>query len=619
MAFSSRLQSFGRTLSAMVMPNIGAFIAWGLITALFIPNGWLPNEHLAKIGEPMMKYLLPLLIAWTAGSNVSGVRGGVCGAIATLGVIAGSNVPMFIGAMIMGPLAGWCVKEFDAKVGSKVKAGFEMLVNNFSLGIIGMLLSILGFLVIGNVVEWLTGILKLAVEALISHKLLPLAALFVEPGKVMFLNNAINHGICDVIGVQQVQELGKSIIFLIETNPGPGLGVLLAIWAFGKGAAKDSAPGAVIIHFLGGIHEIYFPYILAQPLLIASTILGSASALLFYSLTGAGLVAPASPGSIIAILAMAPKGQTLLVAAGVILAALVSFIVSVPIIKLSSSKVSADNAAVSGLSESAEAAEVKDDGSLRKIVFACDAGMGSSALGATRFKSRLMKIGRSDIVCTNSAIDSLPEDAGLVICQRALGDRTAKVVASRSFAGGKPEILCIGDFLSDPQLDDLLNSIEKGPDASETADPAIFTKPASASDILLLENIRVGLGGESKEEAIARAGSLLVSGGYVEAEYVPAMLEREKETTTYMGMGIAIPHGTSEAKKSVRRSGIVVLQYPEGVEFGDEKAHLVIGLAGAGDEHLEILAKISSALDDETVLQKLFTTTSPQDIYDTLK
>ena len=94
-----RIQQFGRSLSAMVMPNIGAFIAWGFITALFIPAGWWPDENLAKIGEPMMTYLLPLLIAFTAGYNVYEHRGGVIGVIATTGVIAGSSIPMFIGAM----------------------------------------------------------------------------------------------------------------------------------------------------------------------------------------------------------------------------------------------------------------------------------------------------------------------------------------------------------------------------------------------------------------------------------------------------------------------------------------------------------------------------------------
>ncbi|MDR2247557.1 MAG: PTS mannitol transporter subunit IIBC, partial [Treponema sp.] len=132
------VQKVGRSLSAMVMPNLGAFIAWGLITALFIATGWIPNEKLAGMVDPMLKYLLPLLIGYTGGKLVGGgVRGGVVGSIATMGVIMGASIPMFLGAMIAGPLGGWGIKKFDEAVEGKVPAGFEMLVNNFSAGILG--------------------------------------------------------------------------------------------------------------------------------------------------------------------------------------------------------------------------------------------------------------------------------------------------------------------------------------------------------------------------------------------------------------------------------------------------------------------------------------------------
>ena len=332
------LQNLGRSLSVMVMPNIGAFIAWGFIMALFIPNGWMPNEKLAQLGDPMMKYLLPLLIGYTAGSMVHGVRGGVTGAIATAGVIVGSDIPMFIGAMIMGPLGGWCIKKFDSWTKGKIGEAFVVLVDNFSVGIIGFALALIAFLLIGGIVVWLTTILKVAVEWLIVKKLLPLVSVLMEPAKVMFLNNAINHGIFDVLGVEQVREMGSSIIFLIETNPGPGFGVLLACSIFGDKMEKQSAPGAAVIHFLGGIHEIYFPYVLSRPALLIAPILGSFSALLFYTFTGTGLVAPAAPGSVIAILAMAPKGKFLAVLAGMLIAPAVSFIVASPILKIARKK-----------------------------------------------------------------------------------------------------------------------------------------------------------------------------------------------------------------------------------------------------------------------------------------
>ena len=263
-----QIQKFGRALSGMVMPNIGAFIAWGFVTALFIPSGWWPNTQMARLVDPMLTYLLPLLIAYTAGRNVAGERGGVIGAIAAMGVIVGSDIPMFIGAMVMGPLGGYTIRWFDKLTQGRIKAGFEMLVSNFSIGILGMLLAILGYWVIGGAVTGLTLLVSNGVEVVIRHGLLPLVSLLVEPSKVLFLNNALNHGIFSPIGIEQARETGQSIMFLLETNPGPGLGVLLACWFFGRGNMRQSAPGAVIIQFCGGIHEIYFPYILARPALI---------------------------------------------------------------------------------------------------------------------------------------------------------------------------------------------------------------------------------------------------------------------------------------------------------------------------------------------------------------
>lgn len=223
--FKIKVQSFGRFLSNMVMPNIGAFIAWGIITALFIPTGWLPNETLAKLVGPMITYLLPLLIGYTGGRLVGGDRGGVVGAITTMGVIVGADMPMFLGAMIAGPLGGWAIKKFDVWVDGKIKSGFEMLVNNFSAGIIGMILAILAFLGIGPAVEVLSKLLAAGVNFMVAHDMLPLASIFVEPAKILFLNNAINHGIFSPLGIQQSHDLGKSIFFLIEANPGP-------VWAF---------------------------------------------------------------------------------------------------------------------------------------------------------------------------------------------------------------------------------------------------------------------------------------------------------------------------------------------------------------------------------------------------
>ncbi|MBQ6301569.1 MAG: PTS mannitol transporter subunit IICBA [Bacteroidales bacterium] len=592
------VQRFGRSLSAMVMPNIGAFIAWGLITAMFIPGGWLPNEHLAKMVSPMLKYLLPTLIAFTAGKNVSGYRGGVAGAVAAMGVIIGTDTPMFLGAMIMGPIAGWCVKKFDNLVKGKVGAGFEMLVDNFSLGIIAMLLAITGYLLIGGVVEGLSNALGSGVNWMLKHKLNPLLSLIVDPAKVVFLNNAVNHGIMTPLGIQQAAEMGHSMLFLVDPNPGPGLGILLACWVFGKGMTKQSAPGAAVIQLFGGIHEIYFPYVLARPLLLLPVIIGNICALSFFTLTDFGLVAPASPGSLISIILMSPRGRTLIGILGVFIATAISFLLAIPIIKARPD--------FQGENENAptteDGASIKPlPGTIRKIVFACDAGMGSSALGATRFKARLMKNGLGSITCTNSAVDSIPDDADIVVCQSNLADRVHG-----------HEVVRITNFISDPALDSLLGRLGKGTAKKEEAEE-------KETGVLRIKNILTGLPSEPKEDAILRAGHMLEASGYVESGYAESMLEREKVASTYMGMGLAIPHGTSETKALVRESGIVVLQYPDGVDFGEEKARLVIGIAGAGDAHLDILAKISSALDDEEVLERLSVTSDPEDILKTLE
>lgn len=605
------IQKFGKFLSAMVMPNIGAFIAWGFITALFIEAGWIPNERLATLVDPMLKYLIPTLIAFQGGRMVGGDRGGVMGAVATLGVIAGSEQTMLIGAMAMGPFAGFVIKKFDKAVEGKIPAGFEMLVNNFSVGIFGMILAIIGYYLIGPVMATILAILTAGVEILVTNKLLPFVAIFVEPAKVLFLNNAINHGIFTPIGIEQAAETGKSIMYMLEANPGPGLGVLLAYWVFSKDkVTKSSAPGAVIIHFFGGIHEIYFPYVLMNPVIIIAPIVASIVTIFYYSIMGAGLVGPASPGSIIAFLAVAPKGETLKVLIGVVLAAAISFVVASPIVKLSGNK-NLDEATDKMKNMKAEAKGLaKANGEIKKIVFACDAGMGSSAMGATKFRNRIAPLNLG-ITVINTSVDNVPADADVVVCQAVLQDR-AKASAPQA------ELITIGNFLADPNLDALYASLEaKASGAGEQPAAEVKAETATATTnngIMVAAGIKTGQASVSKEEAITAAGKLLHELGYVNESYIPAMLEREKTVSTYMGLGVAIPHGTSEAKDEVKKTGIVLLQYPEGVDFGDEKAYLVFGIAGIGNEHLDLLAKIGTVIEEEENLDKLKKATTPGEI-----
>ncbi|MEE0568184.1 MULTISPECIES: PTS mannitol transporter subunit IICBA [unclassified Clostridium] len=602
-----KIQKFGKFLSGMVMPNIGAFIAWGFITAFFIASGWFPNEKLAGLVDPMLKYLLPILVGYTGGKVVAGVRGGVIGSIATMGVIVGADIPMFIGAMIMGPLSGYIIKKFDKAVEGKVPAGFEMLVNNFSVGIIGMILAIVGFYAVGPFVVMMTGVLKGGVEFIISKGLLPLVSIFIEPAKVLFLNNAINHGIIGPIGIEQAQNMGKSIMFLLESNPGPGLGVLLAYWMCSKGAMKESAPGAAIIHALGGIHEIYFPYVLMNPLLLLAPIAGSAAGILVFSIFKVGLVATPSPGSIFAILALAPKGEMLGVLLGILAAAAVSFLVAAPLVKKAANNMEDETKEESNLESNVDV--IKRD-VINKIVFACDAGMGSSAMGATKFRNRIKKLGLN-IEVTNSSVDTIPSDADLVVSHVKLIERAKK-------NSPQAEHVFIENFLQDKKLDELFNSLQARTNGNvKVAKEVAATNEiveAKETSILNKNNIVLGLESVSKEEAIKRVGEILAKEGYVKEEYIQAMLEREEIVSTYIGMGVAIPHGVGEAKKEVKKSGIAVLQYPNGIKFGDEVAYLVVGIAGVGDEHLTILSNIAMSLEDEGLVEKLRKTYDVNDI-----
>ncbi|NGZ77905.1 PTS mannitol transporter subunit IICBA [Saccharibacillus alkalitolerans] len=636
------VQKFGRFLSAMVMPNIGAFIAWGLITALFIPTGWWPNEDLGSLVGPMITYLLPLLIAYSGGKMVADHRGGVLGAIAVMGVIVGApDTPMFLGAMAMGPLAGWVIKQFDRAIEGKIPAGFEMLVNNFSAGIIGGALAIGGYYGVGPLFDAFTSILESGVQTIVNWGLLPLVSIFVEPAKILFLNNAINHGIFTPLGSDQVADIGKSIFYLIESNPGPGLGVLLAYWVFAKGSIKSSAPGAIVIHFLGGIHEIYFPYVLMRPVLILSVILGGMAGVFTFVATGAGLSGAASPGSIIALMLVSPKGGHLAVLAGVVVAAVVSFLVSAFFLR----NYKADDEELARAREASQAMKgskpgaaassaagttVRVNGKVEKIVFACDAGMGSSAMGASSFRKKVKAAGLP-INVTNTAIENIPSDADIVVTQQNLTDR------ARAKAPNAHHV-SIDNFINNPVYEDLIEELK----ASQSGDsPAERNTTATAdaqwdidnaldkaapgagagvvhSDILRKENIRLGLPSVSKEEAIREAGRLLSASGYVKPGYVDAMIEREGVASTYIGNGVAIPHGVGTAKNEIDNSGIVVLQYPNGVEFEAGTAYLVIGIAGARGEHLKILTKIAEAIEDESTVQRLANTKDVNDIYNTL-
>ncbi|MHC6591884.1 PTS mannitol transporter subunit IICBA [Arthrobacter sp. C152] len=651
------VQKFGTFLSGMIMPNIGAFIAWGIITALFIEKGWLPVPQLGGFGEtggkpniglvgPMITYLLPLLIGYTGGKMVYDVRGGVVGAIGTMGVIVGAGIPMFIGAMIMGPLGGWTMKKIDSIWDGKIRPGFEMLVNNFSAGIWGALLALLGFYGISPLVTAFSTAAGNFVQFLVQNGLLPLTSIFIEPAKVLFLNNAINHGVLTPLGVQQSLEQGKSILFLLEANPGPGLGILLAYMFFGRGAAKASAPGAAIIQFLGGIHEIYFPYVLMRPLLILGAIAGGMTGIATLAITNSGLVAPAAPGSIFAVLAQTSRDSYFGVILSVVLAATVSFLVSSLILRTTKhsdevdlgdatsrmeqmkGKKSSVASTLTGAGGGAGAATGGGVGVLagpvRNIVFACDAGMGSSAMGASVLRNKIKAAGFPDVKVTNASIANLTDTYDVVITHQDLTERAKPATSSAVHYS-------VDNFMSSPRYDEIVELVresntEGAPDAGTSqgahaagapvdAAPAAAAPPAPAGgEVLARESVVLNGSAATRDAAIDEAGQLLLARGAVDEGYIAAMHEREASVSTYMGSFLAIPHGTNAAKDHIRKSAVSVIRYPEGIDWNGKEVKFVVGVAGINNEHLHILSSIAKVFTNKEQVARLEAATTEDEV-----
>lgn len=607
-----RIRKFGGHMSGMVMPNLGAFVGWGLLAALFIPTGWIPNEKLNEMVGPILNYLLPLLIGYTAGYNIHGQRGGVIGAFTTMGVIVGSDITMFSGAMIMGPFSSWLLKKFDHAVEGKIKPGFEMLINNFSLGILGFALAILGYLIIGPVVNAIIAFLTAGINFLIAKKLIPLLAVFMCPAQVLFLNNAVNHGIISPIAFAQAQEAGKSLMFLLDSNCGPLLGTLCSIAVFGKGKAKETAPMAMFIAGIAGIGEVYFPFILANPIMIFATMSGLATSLLLLVVLGGGLVGMPSPGSLINIALMTPKdaavANVLAIGAGFAVALLIgSFILKT----IGSPEEEAD-LAVAGIDMGTKTAKPEaalkkhkpsSGGAIRYIIVACDSGMGSSAMGASVLKNRLQKEGYKDIKVKNSSASRIDPDADMIITLEGLIER-----AKLSVDNTGREFLAINNFLKEADYDRALEVIEDR-NGKEKAKP-----------ILSEENIALNVKVKDKEEAIRYAGKILVENAYTTPKYIEHMMERERRFSVYIGNHLAIPHGIESSDSEIYTSGLSVVQIPEGVDFGDGNiAYVVIGIAGKDGTHLNMLSNIALICAEEENIEKMRHAENKQEIMELLK
>ncbi|GAB3850982.1 PTS mannitol transporter subunit IICBA [Nesterenkonia populi] len=659
------IQKVGSFMSGMVMPNIPALIAWGIATAIivnvseFTEDGWAPTNALDGVIYPIIHYLLPILIAMQGGRMVYDTRGAVVGAVAAVGTIAGSDffidqlnetlpeaeeleyVHMFIGAMIMGPLAAWLMKKIDAIWDGKIRPGFEMLVNMFSAGILGFIMLVVGFFLLAPPINWLMETLGSAVEWLVDNNLLPLTSLLIEPAKVFFLNNAINHGVLTPLGTQQADAEGSSILFLLEANPGPGLGLLLAFTVFGVGAARATAPGAALIHFVGGIHEVYFPYVLMKPALLVAVIAGGATGVTTNMLLEVGLQAPAAPGSIIAIYLQSAGGgvgNVVGVTLSWVLSAAVTFAVAALILikdrkkdlasedKFTSAVAKTEAAKgkksehLANLAAGAGAVPAAASAKIQTIYFACDAGMGSSAMGASVLRKKMKEAGITDIDITNKAIPNLPGDADLVITQQQLTDRAR---------GQEPDAVhvSVDSFMNAPEYDEVVelvrSSREESPAAEESSAPAAHAEAEGgvATETAVLTPARVTIVSDTatQDQALQQANEILVSAGAVTEDYLQAMRDREATVSTFMGNELAIPHGTNEAKDAVKASALSVTRYDGGVDWSGDQVSFVIGIAGVGDEHLQILSRIAELFAEESQVQKLKEASTEEEIFQMLQ
>ncbi|QIQ42128.1 MAG: PTS mannitol transporter subunit IICBA [Buchnera aphidicola (Microlophium carnosum)] len=616
-----KTQNFGQFLSNMIMPNISIFITWGMMTALFMPLGWQPNKILEPLISSIIFYLLPILIGYTGGSLIANSRGGLVGSITTIGVITSTNIPMLLGGMIAGPLGGWAIKYFDKKIENKIKYGFEMLVNNFSIAIFGIILAVISFFTIGPFIEWISLSLGELIKILVSYNLLPLTSIIIEPAKIFFLNNVINHGIFSPLGIQDTLDKHSSIFFLIESNPGPGLGVLIAWFFFGKGELSKSSGAASVIEFLGGVHEIYFPYVLIKPKLIISLILGGMSGIFMLVLLHGGLISAASPGSILSILAMTPKGCYFSNIISVFCSFIISFISASILLKYNFYTIKnkqntikeCNNYLNSNLLQ--DSSNVFEFSKVKTIIVACDAGMGSSAMGASILRKKIKNANLTHISVLNMAINVLPKNADLVITHQSLTHRAQEYAPYAQH-------ISLKNFLNSNFYDNLVQKLvkniiclEKDINLDQNFNTVNINKKQKLHNLFQLseKNIVLNQHANNKEEAINIVGQNLVKQGYVKSDYINSMLEREKIASTWLGESIALPHGTIESKDSILRTGIIFCQFPKGVHFGEDVndiAYLVIGIAAKNDEHIMVVSNITNALDNKDTIKILSNTTN---------
>jgi PTS system mannitol-specific IIC component len=583
-------------MSKVIMANIGIFMAIGIMNVLFSKTGWFPDPRMQLVVMLISRYLLPAMIGYTSGKFIGGDNGGLAGALASIGVVAGSGVAsvLLLGPLVSGVMTGYLIKGFNKYKEGRIKPGFEMLANNFALGVVAILVTFINIILSKPVPNFFNYLLIEKFMKTAMSGPLPLMSAVIEPAKIFFLNNIINHGLLSPIGIQQSIHTGKSIFFLMETNPGPGFGVLLAIFLMEN---KKSVLSNMVIQFLGGIHEVYFPYVLKRLFLVIPLIAGGMTGTYIFSLLGSGLSSPASPGSVLTLLALAPRGNAFSILIGILFSSLVSFLLASVLLKIADKK----NQSIV-VKENGKIEELTLPQTVSRIAVVCDAGLGSSVMGANILK-RLVKTSGLPIEVVHSSIRNLDPEFDMVITHEKLVTRVEEL-------GYGIPCLVLDDFVDTELYQNLVDRLSNSPIPNQK-------EPLKAPEFLERAGIQTGLDSVSYQDAIKDIGKKLLELGYIKEEYTDAMLEREAMFSTYIGNHVAIPHGTIEQQVHVINPGIVIFQYPQGVEFQNGGvANLVIGIASKPDTHMNIVSYIADIIEDEELIDHLYTTDNSDEIYD---
>ncbi|HWO98518.1 MAG TPA: PTS sugar transporter subunit IIA [Bacillus sp. (in: firmicutes)] len=595
----------GRFISRMVFKNMVVLIILGIIRVGFSSVGWWPNQEIYQIATLMVYYFIPVLFAYTAGQMMGKHRGGVVAAIVMFVLVAqnSTDIPLILPALVVGPTAGYSIKKISQWLEGRIPTGFELLLNNIIDGIVIIIFTFIGVYGVNTVFMEAMDLVLHTLELLSQSGYIPLIALIIEPSKALFFNSVINHGILEPLGIQQAHEYGKSILFLLETNPGPGFGLLLGCYFYLNSKEKETVKAALPVHVLGGIHEVYFPYALMKPLLIVPLILGGIAGNFIFYLFDAGLAATPSPGSIIMLLVMAVKGSHAAVFAGFLVSAVVSFCGTALVLIYDKKR------------QGANQTEVRDDDMLippraeekkmeiKNIIFACDAGMGSSAMGAAALQKRLKQEGLN-IMIDNLSVDDIPPDADIVISNVRLTER-AQVCAPQA------EHISVTSFLDRSFYEELIPRLKAQRDGNSAQDPSMSDVFRGINE----EHILLNMKAKDKWEAIEQVGAVLVRRGNVEVDYIEEMKQREQAFSTYLGNGIAIPHGIDPKSDQIKKPGIAIAQYPDGIVFSDgQKAYIVIAIAGKGKYQLSILSRLAEIVEQKDKVNQLIHAATQEEI-----